>query len=350
MVNENIELYIYDRDLNFKGVIDIYSSLRWRRKYFESGEFELHLQMTEKNKSMFQKDDIIVRENSTEAGFVEGIEIIEDDKKSELVITGRFLSYILHRRIIKNRINFDGPILDGMKTILNNMTPFQILDIENTDLESENIVFQVTYKNVYNHLNKLSLASNIAFRIIPDLENKKLIFQNYVGVNRAGNQKLNPFYEFSKEYSNISKSHYLKHASSLCNYVLVGGEGEGDERILVEIDNTENLHDFDIVEKFVDAKNKSKGDLSSQEYIDILNQKGLENLKEITESIDFDVYIADYKNKWDLGDIVTIKIESWNFNEDLRIIEVEEVIEKNKMTVTPTFGTPLAETYIDEDK
>ena len=38
-----IFLNVYDRDLNFLGVIDSYSSLRWRRKYFEAGEFELNI-------------------------------------------------------------------------------------------------------------------------------------------------------------------------------------------------------------------------------------------------------------------------------------------------------------------
>ena len=68
MENKNIELYIYDRDLNFKGVIDIYTSLRWRRKYFEAGEFELHLQATESNIHLFKRDSIIVRSESEEAG------------------------------------------------------------------------------------------------------------------------------------------------------------------------------------------------------------------------------------------------------------------------------------------
>ena len=91
MANENIELYIFDRDLKFKGVIDIYSSLRWRRKYFEAGEFELHLQATNENINFFNKDDIILRENCLEAGLVKGIEINEDTSKTELIITGRFL-------------------------------------------------------------------------------------------------------------------------------------------------------------------------------------------------------------------------------------------------------------------
>lgn len=337
MENKNIELYIYDRDLNFKGVIDIYTSLRWRRKYFEAGEFELHLQATENNINLFKKDNIIVREESKEAGYVKSVEIIEKKDDTELVIIGRFLSHLLYRRIVKSRINFTGKILAGMRKVLNEMTPFNILKIEETDIDSANVTFQVTYKNVYNHINKLSLASNVGFRIVPDIKNKRLLFQNFVGLDRTSQQKVNPFYEFSEEYSNIEKADYLFDSSSLCNYVLVGGEGEGSNRVLVEIDNTKGLHDFDIVETFVDAKSESKGELTDSEYKEILKQKGNEYIKSITESINFDVYVKDYKTKWDLGDIVTAKKESWNIAENLRITEVEEVIEGNKITITPTF-------------
>lgn len=337
MLDENIELYIYDRDLNFKGVIDVYKSLRWRRKYFEAGEFELHLQATERNISLFEKDNIVMREDSEEAGYVKSIQVNENKDNTELIVIGRFLSYLLYRRIVKRRINFTGKILAGMRKVLSEMTPFSILEIEETDIDSANVTFQVTYKNVYNHINKLSLASNVGFRIVPDIKNKRFLFQNFVGLDRTSQQKVNPFYEFSEEYSNIEKAEYLFNSSSLCNYVLVGGEGEGSNRVLVEIDNTKGLHDFDIVETFVDAKSESKGELTDSEYKEILRQKGNEYIKSITESINFDVYVKDYKTKWDLGDIVTAKKESWNIAENLRITEVEEIIEGNKITITPTF-------------
>ena len=44
-----ISLNIYDRDLKFLGVIDSYSSLRWRRKYLETGELELSINPTANN-------------------------------------------------------------------------------------------------------------------------------------------------------------------------------------------------------------------------------------------------------------------------------------------------------------
>ncbi len=348
MKNKNIELYVYDRDLNFKGVIDNYTSLRWRRKYFEAGEFELHLQATKNNISFLKADNIIAKEESEEAGFIQSVEIIEGEEDSEIIVVGRFLSYLLHRRIVKRKINFSGKILDGMKKILNEMTPFKALEIEKTNIDSEEIIFQVTYKNVYNKINQLSLASNVGFRIIPDFKNKKMFFQNYIGLNRSTKQKLNSFYEFSEEYSNIEKADYLFDSSSICNYVLVGGEGEGDQRVLVEVNNTAGLHDFDIVETFVDEK-ETRGDLTENEYKKILRQKGNEYIKDITKSINFDVYAEDYKKKWDLGDITTVKKKSWGIEEDLRITEVEEVIEDAKITITPVFGTPLPEKYIDDD-
>lgn len=346
---KNIELYIYDRDLNFQGVIDEYTSLRWRRKYFEAGEFELHLKATERNIAIFKKDNVIIREESKEAGFVKSVEIIESTNTTELVVIGRFLSYLLYRRIVKKRINFTGKILAGMRVILNKMTPFSKLEIADTTIDSEKITFRVTYKNIYNYLVKLAKAANVGFRIIADIENKKYRFENYEGLNRTVEQTNNSFYEFSEEYSNINKADYLNDGGTLYTDVLVGGEGEGDSRVLVEINNTAGLHDFDIVETFVDAKSEAKGDLTTSEYNEVLKEKGNEKIASISESIKFEVYANDYKKGWDLGDVVTIKKESWNIQENLRITEVEEVIEGNKITITPTFGTPLKETFTDDD-
>ena len=37
-----MELYVFDRDLNFEGILEEYFSLIWRRKYSKCGDFELH--------------------------------------------------------------------------------------------------------------------------------------------------------------------------------------------------------------------------------------------------------------------------------------------------------------------
>lgn len=46
-----MEVRIYDRDLNFKGVIENHTSLIWTRKYYEPGNFEIHAPITEQKRS-----------------------------------------------------------------------------------------------------------------------------------------------------------------------------------------------------------------------------------------------------------------------------------------------------------
>lgn len=53
-----MEVRIYDRDLNFKGVIENHTSLIWTRKYYEPGNFEIHAPITEQNLRLLAKGNI----------------------------------------------------------------------------------------------------------------------------------------------------------------------------------------------------------------------------------------------------------------------------------------------------
>ena len=230
------------------------------------------------------------------------------------------------------------------------MTPFKKLDIESSDILDNNIVdFQCTYKNVYDYHKKLSKASNIAGKIVLDLKNKRYKYVNFVGKDRTEEQKTNTRYEFSEDKSNLDETEYTYDRKTVITDALVGGAGEDENRILREVtENTSDTHDFDIREVFVDAKNESNKELSTEEYNAILDNLGKEKLAGPTESFESTVHSVDYRKYWDLGDVVNIKKESWTLAKKQRITEVEEVIEKGKYNVTPVFGTPLAETFQDD--
>ena len=53
-----MEVRIYDRDLNFKGVIENHTSLIWTRKYYEPGNFEIHAPITEQNLRLLAKETL----------------------------------------------------------------------------------------------------------------------------------------------------------------------------------------------------------------------------------------------------------------------------------------------------
>lgn len=354
MIKEFI-MYVYTRDVELIGVIDFFSSLRWRRKYYEAGEFELHLPLDNQTKKYLKKDNLIIREDAVEVGIVEDFTIADDgDNGVEVVIYGRFLSSILDRRIVKSKINFKGKILDGEREILSKMTPFSRLVIKDTALESDNITFQCTYKNVASYLTKLSKTSTIAHRITVDIANKKYVYENYQGVDRSNTQETNTRYEFCEDRSNIEDANYTYSAKTEKNFAIVGGTGTGDNRITTVVQNG-NPTDMDLRELFVDASAETKGDtMTLNEYKEILETKGRENLSDATETIEVTVYTEDYKRPdktgWDLGDIVNIKKESWNVSMKQRIIEVEEIIENNNQKVYATFGIPLAETLQNDDE
>ena len=102
---QEFDIYVYNRDVELLGIIDFFQSLRWRRKYYESGEFELHIPLDSRNFKYMIKDNLIIREDSIEVGIVESFTINDSgDNGVEIVLFGRFLSSILERRIIKNKI------------------------------------------------------------------------------------------------------------------------------------------------------------------------------------------------------------------------------------------------------
>lgn len=343
------DIYIYNKYLDFVGIIDSFSSLRWRRQYFDNGEFEMHIPYNEKTKIFIQKNNILVREDSEESGIIESINIIDNGEYDEAVVIGRFLSSILERRIIKKRINFSGDILDFERKILSDMTPFKNLIINPATLESDNIILQVTYKNVSKYLIKLAKVSGIAHRIKADLKNKKYIYENYQGLDRTESQIDNVRYEFSEDKANIENADYTLDTKEEKNYALVGGVGEGDNRILAEVYNGE-VDDFDLKEIFVDAKELSNDNLTKDEYEALLINKGKENLVSPTESMEVTAYASDYKIHWDLGDIVNVKKESWGIIMKERITEIEEVYENSTLKIHATFGSPLKEAYDEDDE
>ena len=340
---QEFDIYVYNRDVELLGIIDFFQSLRWRRKYYESGEFELHIPLDSRNFKYMIKDNLIIREDSIEVGIVESFTINDSgDNGVEIVLFGIFLSSILERRIIKNKIIHNGKILLGERKILNAMTPFSKLEIKESSIECNNIVFQVTYKNVYEYLNSLSRISNIAHRIIVDIENKKYIYENYQGLDRTEDQTQNTRYEFSEDKANISIAKYTYSAKTEKNSAFVGGQGEEENRIVVSVSNG-NFTDLDLKETFIDAKSENKGNLTLEEYKEALKTKGKEKLTGVTDSLEVTIYASDYKKMWDLGDIVNIKKESWGISLKKRIIEIEEIIEDNNQTIYATFGETLAD-------
>lgn len=359
-----MEIYVFDRNLTFIGITDGFESLRWIRKYNKSGEFELQCASTAENLQLLQRENIVYKKDDTEAGYIETINIKEDnDGKEILVIKGKFLTSYLNRRIIWGTILSSSTVELTMRNLVNTncITPLdQNRIINNLILGeisnfTETADYQVSYANLLDELENLSNVSDLGFKVEFDISNKKLVFKVFKGVDRSINQDANQRVIFSKEFDNILEQEYTDSLNNYKNLVLVGGMGEGSERKLAVVGASSGLDRFEI---FNDQKSLSNEvdntTLSDSEYMNLLIGKGQETLvdtkeiKTFTSKVNLDSN-TQYKVDFDLGDIITMSSSKWGLTLDSRITEIEEVYEENGFAINVVFGNKIP-TLIDKVK
>ncbi|MBS4536802.1 siphovirus ReqiPepy6 Gp37-like family protein [Clostridium sp. D2Q-14] len=358
-----MEIYVFDKNLNFIDTIDKFTSLQWIRKYHESGKFELHCPVTDHNIKTLLRDNIIWIQGSDEVGKIEYRNLSVDNQGQENIkINGRFMTSILDRRIMystEQRNNKEVELI--MRSVVDrnciNTTIERKLPIELGQLKGfqEKINYQKSYGNLLEEISILSETSDIGFFIRTDLENLKHYFETYKGKDRTINQDINSPVVFSREYDNLYEQDYTDSGYDLRTTALVAGEGEGSARQTTEVNDS--YSGLDRYELYVDARDIQQTvddvTMSGTEYINLLKQRGLEKLSEYKDIQTFEGKIISnnyiYKEDYDLGDIVTIMDKKWNVIVNSRITEVSEIYENGKIEIVPTLGDKIP-TILDKLK
>lgn len=344
-----MDLLIYSPDIVSVGVIDRFSSFRWRRKYFEPGEFELHCAATAENLAALIPGNIIHRLDRREAGIIEGVVVGESTAgDEEITVTGRMGSCLLCQRIITPTINYSGAVEIGMRKVVSDNAitsrPVDRLTLGAEQGYAEACSFQATGKNVQTTLTALAKASGLGYITRLDVPARQWIFEVYKGADKTVTQSAGPYVLFSNEFGNITGPQYTYNEQLYKNFAYVAGEGDGAARVIVEVDQAGGGPRREL---WVDARDLQKGELTDAEYQAQLIQRGLEKLAEAARAESFEAAAVDtanfeYLTDWDLGDIVSF--EKWGLLLNQRITEVEEVYENGVVTITPVCGTPLPET------
>lgn len=342
----DMEIKIYDQNLLRKGSIENHISLIWTRKYYEPGDFEIHAPLTTRNIQLLKEGYLVSKKDTVEAGVIEDVTVDDAYNSRKIIAKGRFLSSYFDRRLIRT-FTFSGNAEEAMRKLYLGVVEIPLIELGELGHFDETITFQATMKNLLTIETKLAKATGLGFRLRPDFKQKKIIFEIYSGKDRSLSQLKNSRVVFSETYGNLNQTTYHVNTQLLKSKAIVGGEGEGEERIYVTVGESEGL---DLREVFVDAKDVRSEDFdTTEEYRAALEQRGYDALAEnaITESFDGSVDLSGnfkYKEDYDLGDIVTIWKKQWDIRTDKRITEIQEIYENGGMTVVPTFGNALKET------
>ena len=360
-----MELYIFDKELNFKGILESYFSLIWTRKYSKCGEFELHCSLTSKTLKLLQRGDVIWKKGDSEAGYIEYRNLTQDTTGKEvLVLKGKFLTGYLDRRIIWDRQNLNTTSEFAIRELINSnvINPMDttrkidLMALSEVRNYTQTINKQVSYKNLLETIEEIANVSELGFKTILDTQNKQMIFDVYEGLDRTANNGVNPPAIFSQEFENILEQEYTDSLNNYKNTVLVAGEGEGSAREFISLESGQGLDRYEL---FVDARdlqstktvNEEEVPIPISEYRKMLEDRGISKLSECKKIETFDSKVnlnsnLVYKEDFDLGDIVTCTSKKWGITIDTRITEIEEVYEESGKQINVVFGNN-APTLID---
>ena len=355
-----MELYVFNRDIELLGVIDNFTSLIWTRKFYKAGEFQLTLNAH--YLPLLEQGNIICKKKYDEAGYIVSRNITLTEEGDEvLTIKGRFMANYLSQRINWGIINFNGTVEDFTRKLVTDnciAASDPLRNIPRLELAAkkdftEKIRCQNSYGYLDEELTNIAETYGISYKINLDYKNKKLIFENYKGVNRTVSQNSIAPCIFSRDFENVLSQEFTESKQDFKNVALVAGEGEGTDRILVTINSANGL---DRHELFVDARDLRKDNdsntLTDAEYKEVLATRGNNALAECKEIKAFESTINsngnnEYKVDYDLGDSITIADKKWGLTINTTITEVQEVYENGYVSIIPTFGNNVP-TIIDK--
>lgn len=322
-------------------VVDTFSSLRWRRRYFDSGEGELHVVPTTKNLRIFQPGGIVQRLGYDEAMIIAGRTVAEND----MTITGPFFASQLDQKVIDNYL-FSGDAAEGMRqaALQKGIGPYS------SYTSGQKINVQTRFRTCGQVVRAIGRAYNLGYRVrttgYPYDEGEAKI-EVYAGVYRG--LEATSGVEFSAEIGNLNNMVYNENYLNNKSVAVVAGAGEGDERKILRVTQAAPSLWLEGREIYVDARDiqRTEGQTEAQ-YEALLEQRGIERLADYQPVLSLDGTVQDvgiyqYQRDWDLGDVVIAKIEKWGICADMRITEVEEVVEGSSYKVYPVLGNPLPE-------
>ena len=329
-------------------VIDDYSSFIWSSRYYTTGDFQLIVDATPEDMSLFKEQYYIVRDDDENVGIIENIFVERtEDGNDRLIIKGRFIDSVIGRRIIAEQTTVSGKISDCIEQLLdeNIINPSNAArQIDNFIIDSYEVAtaFQAQYtgKNLLETISAICETYGIGYKVTLNADHE-FVFKLYEGVDRTYDQNVNDWVIFSDTYDNLISSEYEENYQKVVTSVLVAGEGEGLDRKTAWVgDDKTGLERYEV---YKDQRNirSNDGEIPEEEYIELLKEAGKESLTKYTTAFTGKVYFENIKYKTDigLGDLCVIQNDNWGIYINSRLVEViESVDETGAYTITPTFG------------
>lgn len=325
---QNDDLFIY-KDFVLQGKIQNFISLKWTRRFNDTGEFSLALRLNRENIDLITKGDIIYKGIDGEAAFIE--DIVSNDASNSFTVSGRFLSGLLDERYIDYQKATD------IKTVINEIVTQNFIAADNPNRNigflrilpynlTVNPSLSAEFKNqtALEAIKKICKDNNIGFKIIYNPKDKTFDFTLYQGKKTSA--------EFSENYKNIDEQDYYYQTRGHKNTCLISFNGGN----LIYGNSNKGL---DRREVCITADSKAtEASAMDQARLYLLDRTIIQSFDTVINSKSPQFI---YKTDWDLGDIVSNKSELWGVTIEKNVLEVTEYFDKSGTNLAPIFGDTI---------
>lgn len=356
-------IHVLDQSFNLLGVLDDFISVIWRPAYYDVGDFELYINASSQAVELLQKNRYLVRDTDIavdEAGnitysnvmIIKNFTLTTDAEDGDyLTYTGRELKYLLHQRIVWKQTRMSSKVEYGVRRLVNEnaiaptdskrIIPNLVLGAEAGLTKSMDK--QVTGKALDEAITDICATYGYGWEIF--VHNGTMIFIMYEGVNRSYGQSEQSYVVFSDEFDNILNSEYQLQTEQYATTTLIGGEGEGLDRICTSVGD--EFSGMDRYETFTDASGISQNleteeEIPIDEYLLLLQEAGRENLASlaITEGFTGEV-LSDltfkYGRDFYIGDTVTVR-NRYGISKNVMVLSAIESEDESGTKLIPQFN------------
>lgn len=340
----SMDIYVLDRSFNVLDVISVYESILWKQVLNEPGTFKAEFVYTDRMNRHLQRGNLLYKTDEDEPAVITRKYLrLNKDGEQFITIKGYMASRYTHQRIIWKTMVMRGT----PEQIMYQMVREQIVEPEDESRRMPNVVLgeyhgyagdeiekQISYRNLQESLTEVSKGPELGYRMRLDLTARKLIFEVYQGEDRTlGTEK--PCI-FSRKFQNIYTQEYSEDDSNYGNVCLVGGPGEGSERVLESAGRAEGLDRYEI---FYNASGFTRHEEDEAVLRRQLVQKGNEKLAAFYIAKAFESKINKAKSmEFALGDFVTCMDEEWGIMENTQVKSIQKGYSKTEQSFVVTFG------------
>lgn len=242
----DLKMEIYTPALDLVGILEVHRSVMWEEKAFSAGSFSVDSLITADSKRLLVPDNIIWIEGAT-AGIIEYFHEEAGPTGSYITVKGKTLTGILDHNILWGRYDLKGTAPQIMHTLVDDccIRPTRGavearripgLVLLPPPAGGETIRTQKTGGSLLEALEQLGEAYGVSFGVRFDPETPQMEFWTRWGQDRSVGQSKNDPVFYSRELDDVLSSEYSYSSQDYRNVALVAGEGEGNDRVMVTVE------------------------------------------------------------------------------------------------------------------